>query len=68
MFDFSGTIAFQELMETGGTEEKRELHKLQNELQIDDPINIQFTSVSIVALNFPFKLTVSLENLLHAGS
>lgn len=46
MFDFSGTMAFQELMETGGAEEKRELHKLQNELQSDDPINIQFTSVS----------------------
>ena len=39
-------MAFQELMEAGGAEEKRELHKLQNELQSDDPINIQFTSVS----------------------
>ncbi|XP_020629278.1 acyl-CoA synthetase family member 2, mitochondrial-like [Orbicella faveolata] len=41
---FSGTMAFQELMETGGAKEKRELRKLQNELQSDDPINIQFTS------------------------
>ena len=39
-------MEFQELMETGGAEEKRELRKLQNELQSDDPINIQFTSVS----------------------
>lgn len=39
-------MAFQELMETGGAKEKRELRKLQNELQSDNPINIQFTSVS----------------------
>ena len=39
-------MAFQELMETGGAEETKELRKLQNELQSDDPINIQFTSVS----------------------
>ena len=39
-------MAFQELMETGGAEEKQELQKLQNELQSDDPVNIQFTSVS----------------------
>lgn len=39
-------MAFQELMETGGADERRQLQKLQNELQSDDPINIQFTSVS----------------------
>ncbi|XP_022795327.1 acyl-CoA synthetase family member 2, mitochondrial-like isoform X3 [Stylophora pistillata] len=41
---FSGTMSFQELMESGGTEERRKLVELQNELQCDDPINIQFTS------------------------
>ena len=39
-------MSFQELMESGGTEERRKLVELQNELQCDDPINIQFTSVS----------------------
>ena len=39
-------MAFQELMQTGGAQEKRELGQLQNDLQSDDPINIQFTSVS----------------------
>jgi len=39
-------MAFQELIEMGGAGEKRELRKLQNELQSDDAINIQFTSVS----------------------
>ena len=39
-------MSFQELMETGGAEERRKVEELQKELQCDDPINIQFTSVS----------------------
>lgn len=39
-------MAFQELMEIGGLDDRRQLQQLQNELQSDDPINIQFTSVS----------------------
>jgi len=42
--NFSGAIMFQELMQTGGAKERRQLQKLQRELQSDDPINIQFTS------------------------
>ncbi|KAJ7327731.1 hypothetical protein OS493_026609 [Desmophyllum pertusum] len=41
---FGGTIPFQEIMETGGAEQRKQLQELQNELQCDDPINIQFTS------------------------
>ena len=44
--DFSGTLSFQELMETGGAAERQQVQDLQRELQSDDPINIQFTSVS----------------------
>lgn len=39
-------MSFEELMETGGIGERKQLQELQNELQCDDPINIQFTSVS----------------------
>lgn len=45
-------MAFQELMQTGGAQEKRELGQLQNDLQSDDPINIQFTSVSNASFSF----------------
>ena len=43
---FSGTFSFQELMEMGGKEDRQQLENLQKELQSDDPINIQYTSVS----------------------
>lgn len=38
-------MSFQELMATGGADEKQQIQALQGELQSDDPINIQFTSV-----------------------
>lgn len=38
-------MSFQELMATGGADEKHQIQALQGELQSDDPINIQFTSV-----------------------
>ena len=46
VFNLSGAIMFQELIQTGGAKERRQLQELQRELQSDDPINIQFTSVS----------------------
>ena len=39
-------MSFEELMDTGGPNEKLQLEDLQRRLQSDDPINIQFTSVS----------------------
>ena len=39
-------MSFQELMEMGGADERQQVQNLQKELQSDDPINIQFTSVS----------------------
>ena len=41
-------MTFQELIQTGGAQERRQLQELQRELQSDDPINIQFTSVSYI--------------------
>ena len=43
---FRGTMSFEELLRTGGSSEKQKVQDLQRELQSDDPINIQFTSVS----------------------
>lgn len=48
VFNLSGAMTFQELIQTGGTQERRQLQELQGELQSDDPINIQFTSVSYI--------------------
>ena len=48
LLDLSGTMRFEEIMRTGGFDEKKQLENLQNELQSDDPINIQFTSVSSI--------------------
>ena len=42
---FSGTLSFHDVMYAGGHSEMEELHVLQQRLQFDDPINIQFTSV-----------------------
>ena len=33
-------------MEMGGIEDRQQVENLQKELQSDDPINIQYTSVS----------------------
>jgi len=33
-------------MEMGGKEDRQQVENLQKELQCDDPINIQYTSVS----------------------
>ena len=53
-------MSFQELMEIGGTEERKKLEELKNELQCDDPINIQFTSVSCAQRERKLKGKVSL--------
>ena len=46
-------MSFQELMETGGADERQQVKDLERVLQSDDPINIQFTSVSYHSWPFP---------------
>ncbi|XP_013413811.1 acyl-CoA synthetase family member 2, mitochondrial isoform X1 [Lingula anatina] len=41
---FPGTFAFDDVLSMGGSDEEKELQRLQNKLQFDQPINIQFTS------------------------
>ena len=43
---YRGTFILQDLMNFGGIAERQKIHDLQSILQFDDPINIQFTSVS----------------------
>lgn len=43
---FRGALRFKELESLGGVTEKQQLKELQSQLECDDPINIQFTSVS----------------------
>lgn len=41
-----GTLKFSSVLEAGTSKRKAEIMDLQKRLQFDDPINIQFTSVS----------------------
>ena len=49
-------MSFQELMETGGADERQKVKDLERVLQSDDPINIQFTSVSYHNWSYPMLL------------
>lgn len=41
-----GTFQFQEVMDAGSTQFVKQMHDLQKTIFSDDPVNIQFTSVS----------------------
>ena len=41
-----GTFTLQDVLNFGGIAEKQKVSQMQYDLQFDDPINIQFTSVS----------------------
>lgn len=47
--NFSGYSTFEEILSLGkaATESRKELEKVTKTLQFSDPINIQYTSVSI---------------------
>ena len=44
----SGTLLFSEVLDMGGPKEIAAIRDLQKDIQFDEPINIQFTSVSLL--------------------
>lgn len=48
--DCSGVLRFDDLLQIGTQKDINHIHDLQYKLHCDEPINIQFTSVSTVHL------------------
>lgn len=46
-FCFRGAHKYTDVITMGGNQEKAKILEMQNEVQFDDPVNIQFTSVSV---------------------
>ena len=44
--DFGGAFKFGDVFESGGGDDFSRLSEMDKEVQMDDPVNIQFTSVS----------------------
>ena len=47
---FRGALRFSDVMSAGSDVDRNYIRDIQYKLQFDDPINIQFTSVSLVWL------------------
>lgn len=47
---FRGAYNFHDILDAAGSSEVKAITDLQNTLQFDDPVNIQFTSVFIVSI------------------
>ena len=45
LYPFRGTMKFSDVMALGSNAERQQVTDLQDKLQFDEPINIQFTSV-----------------------
>jgi len=60
----AGTVRFDDVCTLGGAAERHRLAALADELQFDDPINIQFTSGTT---GFPKGATLSHHNILNNG-
>lgn len=44
---YRGAFRYSDVINAGGSEAKLKLDKLQKEIDFDDAVNIQFTSVSV---------------------
>jgi fatty-acyl-CoA synthase len=59
-----GTIPFEQVATMGGARHREQLKALANELQFDDPVNIQFTSGTTGS---PKGVTLTHHNILNNG-
>ncbi len=59
-----GTIAFEDVAARGGATERAKLRELADQLQFDDPVNIQFTSGTTGS---PKGVTLTHHNILNNG-
>jgi len=59
-----GTIAFEQVAAMGGARHREQIKALGNELQFDDPVNIQFTSGTTGS---PKGVTLTHHNILNNG-
>jgi len=59
-----GTIAFEQVATMGGARHREQIKALGNELQFDDPVNIQFTSGTTGS---PKGVTLTHHNILNNG-
>ena len=50
--DFGGAFKFGDVFEAGGGDDFSRLSEMDKEVQMDDPVNIQFTSVSQIYSKF----------------
>ncbi|XP_046554256.1 medium-chain acyl-CoA ligase ACSF2, mitochondrial-like [Haliotis rubra] len=59
---YRGALKFSQVMEAGTSKDRAAILDLQNRLQFDDPVNVQFTSGTT---SFPKGATLSHHNILN---
>ena len=59
IFIFRDAIAFDDILHSGLQEDYETLAKIERKIQMDDPVNIQFTSVSTARIYFLLDLVMN---------